>query len=68
MFTTVGSPMTASLFRDLENGGPIEADQIIGDLMRRAPETASTSVLRIAFVHMKAYEARKQRLAETMAR
>jgi hypothetical protein len=27
--------MTASMLRDIERGGPIEADHIIGDLLRR---------------------------------
>jgi 2-dehydropantoate 2-reductase len=63
MFTAKGSPMTASLFRDLEHGGRIEADHLIGDLLVRAPLGASTTILRLAYVHMKAYEARKRRLA-----
>jgi 2-dehydropantoate 2-reductase len=68
MFTAEGSPMTASLFRDLENGGRIEADQIIGDLLARASSPAAISILRVAFVHMKTYEARRQRLAEAASR
>ena len=62
MFTTPKSPMTASLFRDLEAGGRIEADQLIGNLLARSgPETPPAQALRIAFVHMKAYEARRRR-------
>jgi 2-dehydropantoate 2-reductase len=68
MFTAAGSPMTASLFRDLENGGRIEADQIVGDLLKRAPEAVSTTILHIAYVHMKAYEARRERMVQSGGR
>ncbi len=36
MLTTEGSPMTASMFRDLKQGLPVEADHVIGDLVARA--------------------------------
>jgi 2-dehydropantoate 2-reductase len=60
MLTAEGSPMTASMFRDVKAGLPVEADHVIGDLMARA-DTAKVPVpkLRIAFTHLKAYE--KQR-------
>lgn len=58
--TTEGSPMTASMFRDIKAGLPIEADHVIGDLITRA-DAAKVPVpkLRIAYTHLKAYE--KQR-------
>src|ERR1700716_3081419 len=58
--TTEGSPMTASMFRDIKAGLPREADHVIGDLVARA-EAAKIPVpkLRIAYTHLKAYE--KQR-------
>ncbi len=61
MLTTEGSPMTASMFRDIKVGAPVEADHVIGDLISRA-EAAKISVpkLRIAYTHLKAYE--KQRI------
>jgi 2-dehydropantoate 2-reductase len=34
--TAKGSPMTSSLYRDLQKGAAVEADQIIGDLITRA--------------------------------
>ena len=34
MLTTEGSPMTASMFRDIKAGLPVEADHVIGDLDR----------------------------------
>ena len=60
LLTTEGSPMTASMFRDVKAGLPVEADHVIGDLITRA-EAAKVPVpkLRIAYTHLKAYE--KQR-------
>jgi len=62
MLTTEGSPMTASMFRDIKAGLPVEADHVIGDLVARA-DAAKIPVpkLRIAYTHLKAYE--KQRSA-----
>jgi len=64
MLTAAGSPFTASMLRDIERGMPIEADHIIGDLLARAGERADHSaLLRIAFAHLKTYEARRTREA-----
>jgi 2-dehydropantoate 2-reductase len=60
-FTTPGSPLTASMLRDIERGAPIEADQILGDLLRRAEGGEATPLLRLACVHVAAYEARRAR-------
>ncbi len=68
MLTTEGSPMTASMFRDIKAGLPVEADHVIGDLVARA-DAAKIPVpkLRIAYTHLKAYE--KQRaLYSTLSR
>jgi 2-dehydropantoate 2-reductase len=59
--TAPGSAMTASMLRDIENDAPVEADHIIGDLMSRGEATPSLSLLRIAYAHLKAYEARRAR-------
>lgn len=62
MLMSKESSLTASMLRDIERGGPIEVDHIIGDLLLRAPESLGrTSLLRIAHVHLKAYEARRHR-------
>jgi 2-dehydropantoate 2-reductase len=60
LITTEGSPMTASMFRDIKGGFPVEADHVIGDLIARA-DAAKVPVpkLRVAYTHLKAYE--KQR-------
>jgi 2-dehydropantoate 2-reductase len=57
ILTTEGSPMTASMFRDVKAGLPVEADHVIGDLVVRA-DAAKVSVpkLRTAYTHLKAYE------------
>ena len=60
MLTTEGSPLGASMFRDIKAGQPVEADHVIGDLIARA-DRAKVPVprLRVAYTHLKAYE--KQR-------
>jgi 2-dehydropantoate 2-reductase len=60
MLTAPSSPLTASMLRDIERGAPVEADHILGDLLRRAASTDG-SLLRIAYTHAKAYEARRAR-------
>ncbi|WP_027582852.1 2-dehydropantoate 2-reductase [Bradyrhizobium sp. Ai1a-2] len=57
MLTAEGSPMTASMFRDIKAGMPVEADHVIGDLVARA-DAAKIPVpkLRTAYTHLKAYE------------
>jgi 2-dehydropantoate 2-reductase len=58
--TAEGSPMTASMFRDIKGGAKVEADHVIGDMIARA-DAAKIPVpkLRVAYTHLKAYE--KQR-------
>jgi 2-dehydropantoate 2-reductase len=57
VLTEAGSAMTSSMARDLEQGGRIEADPIIGDLLRRAP--GPSPVLALVHAHLKTYEARR---------
>jgi 2-dehydropantoate 2-reductase len=66
MLTAVKSPVTASMFKDIERGAPIEADHIVGDLLRRGSEEQlkQVSLLRVALAHLKTYEARRAREAE----
>jgi len=62
ILTAHGSPIMASMLRDLEAGKPIEGQQIFGDLLRRAKERApDASLLRIAHAQAMAYEARRAR-------
>jgi 2-dehydropantoate 2-reductase len=62
VLTTPGSPFTASMLRDIEQGGRIEADHIVGDLLRRASGT-TPPLLSTAYAHLRAYEARRKREA-----
>jgi 2-dehydropantoate 2-reductase len=62
MFTAPGSTISASMLRDIERGAPIEADHVIGDLLRRGEKApGNRALLRIAYAHLKAYEARRTR-------
>jgi 2-dehydropantoate 2-reductase len=63
MLTAPGATLTASMLRDLERNAPIEADHIVGDLLRRgaASPQGKPSHLSIAYTHLKAYEARRTR-------
>ncbi len=62
LFKTPGSPMTASMLRDVEAKGRTEFDQVLGDLMRRGDlQDQASSILRTAYVHLAAYEARRNR-------
>ncbi|WP_321844641.1 2-dehydropantoate 2-reductase [Paraburkholderia bannensis] len=63
MLFATGSTLTASMLRDVQSGSRIEADHILGDLIRRggAAQRASSelSVLRIVYSQLKAYEAQR---------
>jgi 2-dehydropantoate 2-reductase len=57
--TAQGSPATASMLRDIEKGGPIEAEHILGDMLRRGRDAGLTlPLLTLATTHVRAYEAR----------
>ena len=58
--TAKGSSFTASMLRDMEGYARIEAEHIIGDLIRRAAGL-KPPLLGIAYTHLKAYEARRAR-------
>jgi 2-dehydropantoate 2-reductase len=64
-FTATGSTLMASMLRDIERHAPIEADHLVGDLLARGSATDQGSLLRIAYAHLKAYEARRAREAKT---
>jgi 2-dehydropantoate 2-reductase len=52
----------ASMLRDVERHAPTEADHMIGDLLRRGEEKGIASpMLRLAYAHLKAYAARRER-------
>ncbi|SUB81345.1 2-dehydropantoate 2-reductase [Pragia fontium] len=63
MLTEPGSTLTASMYRDLQHGSRIEAEQIVGDLLFRAEQSGmnmDTLIrLRAAYTHLKAYESQR---------
>jgi 2-dehydropantoate 2-reductase len=65
MLTMPGSTFAASMLRDVERGAPTEADHILGDLIRRGAAAGGGPndfpLLRIAYAHLRAYEARRKR-------
>jgi 2-dehydropantoate 2-reductase len=62
VMTTEGSLLTASMMRDIENKNPIEADHIVGDLLKRGSDNeARRPLLLTAYAHLKSYEARRAR-------
>jgi 2-dehydropantoate 2-reductase len=57
-----GSVFSASMLRDMEAGGHVEADHILGYMLRHARAAgADTRLLATAYCHLQAYEARRRR-------
>lgn len=51
---------SASMLRDLEAGGLVESDHVVGWMLQKARKHAvDDSMLSIAYTHLKAYEARR---------
>lgn len=64
--TERGSIFSASMLRDIEKGGLIEGEHIIGDMIARARQLGvSTPNLRLALCHVQAYERRRDRERES---
>jgi 2-dehydropantoate 2-reductase len=60
MLTAKGSPMTSSMYRDLTAGNQVEAEQIIGDLLRRAQKYGvAAPLLGAASVNLSVYQYRR---------
>jgi 2-dehydropantoate 2-reductase len=66
LLTAEGSVLTSSMHRDLQKNGPIEADEIIGDLLARASRAGvNTSLLATAYAHLSIYQRqRSEQLSE----
>jgi 2-dehydropantoate 2-reductase len=59
--TAAGSGLASSLYRDMERGLEVEADQILGDLAERARLLAlELPVLIAAYAHLCVYRRRRQ--------
>ncbi len=62
--TAKGSSQTSSMYRDLQNGSPIEAEQIIGDLLVRGRQAGiATPLASAAYTNLAIYQARGNRQA-----
>jgi 2-dehydropantoate 2-reductase len=62
--TRAGSPLVASMFRDIERHAPVEVEHLIGNLRHRGEaRSIPTPMLRVVYDHLKAYEARRLREA-----
>lgn len=60
VLTTPGSTFTASMLRDLEGGGQVEADHIVGFVLKKAREFGvDDKMLAVAYAHLQAYEYRR---------
>ncbi len=57
-----GSDFAASMLRDIEGGHRVEADHIVGDMLKRARAAGvDPGPLRIAYAHLQAYQAKRKR-------
>ena len=56
-----GSPLMASMLRDIEKGSQTEGDHVLGDLLGRAKARQIPVLLSAAYAHVKSYEARRAR-------
>jgi len=62
VLTEAGSSTSASMMRDLEQGGQVEAHHIIGDMLARGEAAGlDLPMLRVTYAHLKAYEVRRSR-------
>jgi 2-dehydropantoate 2-reductase len=60
MLTAQRSAFTSSMYRDLQDGSAIEADQIIGDLLVRAQKAnIPAPLLALAYIHLSIYQNRR---------
>lgn len=71
LFSQRDSLYEASMLRDLEKGGRIESEQILGFMLRKCREAGQPDALHLAaYTHVKAYEERRdaQRLPKASTR
>jgi 2-dehydropantoate 2-reductase len=60
MITTPGSPQASSMFRDLQRGLDVEADHIVGDMLRRAQSFGlAAPLLAAAYASLCVYRGRR---------
>jgi 2-dehydropantoate 2-reductase len=55
--TAPGSQLTSSMYRDLREGAPVEADHILGDFIDRGTARGiATPLLKAAFINLRVYQ------------
>ena len=55
------SEQTSSMYRDMTQGNPVEADQIVGDLVERAIRVGiNVPLLQAAYTHLCVYQKNRQ--------
>jgi 2-dehydropantoate 2-reductase len=60
--TARNSKQTSSMYRDLMKGAPVEAEQIVGDLLARGQQAGiAAPLLSAAFTHLSVYQNRLAR-------
>ena len=60
--TDPNSPLTSSMYRDLQQGYPIESEQIVGNLVERAQGAGlATPLLSAAYANLSVYTARPRK-------
>jgi 2-dehydropantoate 2-reductase len=58
------SPVTASMYKDIEAGAQVEAEHLIGDLLRRRdPAGEPSGLLDLAWLHLNTYQVRQRAIA-----
>lgn len=61
IFSDKTSIIKASMCRDMEGGGPTEADHILGDMIQRAAKHGiDTPLLKTAYIKLQIHEAKRQ--------
>jgi 2-dehydropantoate 2-reductase len=61
VLTDANSTLTASMLRDLDGGGPVEADHIVGYMLGKARELGlDDTLLAAAYTHLKVYEGKNK--------
>ena len=57
LLTDPDSTLTASMLRDMQAGQRVEADAIVGDMLRHAQRAGiATPLLQVAYTNLKVYE------------
>lgn len=62
MLTAPGSPVSASMYKDIVRGARTEGEHIVAELLRRGAPGVRYPMLEVVRAHLQTYEAQRQRL------